>query len=304
FIAPFVMSEHHFHSLGDSTAVFFVQGSPLSSFDLHRIHIDTAAAIIILAGSGSKRKYLDENMVDADAITTVRYINEACSASKPPNLIVELVKATNVKFMSSIVKRRTNQNRRRHSDGRHTRMFGPVVSLKGIGGADVSKPGRNSEEDGISLSNKDDSDGKIDVEHICELSYASGRVYVSGMIDSLMSECYQKPNIIPAVNLLMFGSPADTEYVCCMGVKPSCVTRFHTLTQRLFQVKTPKSLHGKTFGECFRKVLALNLICIGCLHSGTDKTPPYVHTNPPADMVIVHTDYIYVIGKPCAELPI
>ncbi|RHY90371.1 hypothetical protein DYB35_005474, partial [Aphanomyces astaci] len=206
FIAPFVMSEHHFHSLGDSTAVFFVQGSPLSSFDLHRIHIDTAAAIIILAGSGSKRKYLDENMVDADAITTVRYINEACSASKPPNLIVELVKATNVKFMSSIVKRRTNQNRRRHSDGRHTRMFGPVVSLKSIGGADVSKPGRNSEEVGTILSNKDDSDGKIDVEHICELSYASG---TAGKLGELHEEVTSlKARVVEAVRIF-HGSSAN-----------------------------------------------------------------------------------------------
>ncbi|ETW06177.1 hypothetical protein, variant [Aphanomyces invadans] len=283
FIAPFAMSEHHYHSIGDSTAVYFVQGSPLSSFDLHRIHIDTASAIIILAGSGSKRKYIDENMVDADAITTVRYINEACSGSKPPNLIVELVKATNVKFMSSIVKRHMNHHRRRHSDGRHTRVVGTVTAHKYMP-TDAAPPPRPG--DGGPTPNKVENEDKIDVEHICEPSYASGRVYVSGMIDSLMSECYQKPNIIPAINLLMFGSPTDPD------------------AQRLFQVRTPKSLHGKTFGECFRKVLALNLICIGCLHSSTDKTPPYVHTNPPADMIIYQTDYIYVIGKPCSDLPL
>ncbi|RHY15112.1 hypothetical protein DYB32_010789, partial [Aphanomyces invadans] len=245
FIAPFAMSEHHYHSIGDSTAVYFVQGSPLSSFDLHRIHIDTASAIIILAGSGSKRKYIDENMVDADAITTVRYINEACSGSKPPNLIVELVKATNVKFMNAAGRAR-----------------------------------------------------------VLDLTYWAGRVYVSGMIDSLMSECYQKPNIIPAINLLMFGSPTDPEYVVVVVHVLGCRHGRGGSAQRLFQVRTPKSLHGKTFGECFRKVLALNLICIGCLHSSTDKTPPYVHTNPPADMIIYQTDYIYVIGKPCSDLPL
>ncbi|KAG9410006.1 hypothetical protein AC1031_018037 [Aphanomyces cochlioides] len=274
FIAPFGMTEHHFHSIGtDTTGIFFVQGSPLSSFDLQRIHIETASAIIILAGSGSHRKYVDENMVDADAITTVRYINEACSGSKPPNLIVELVKATNVKFMSSIVKRHKNRRMgRRTSDGRHTRLYASN-SFK----YDVSTPNAVVQKD---------AEAKIDVEHICEPSYASGRVYVSGMIDSLMSECYQKPNIIAAVNLLMFGSPSDPE------------------SQRVFQVPTPKSLNGKTFGECFRKVLALNLICIGCLHSGTETTPPYVHTNPPADMVIYHTDYLYLIGKPRPTLPL
>ncbi|CAK4114083.1 unnamed protein product [Aphanomyces euteiches] len=274
FIAPFGMTEHHFHSIGtDTTGIFFVQGSPLSSFDLQRIHIETASAIIILAGSGSHRKYVDENMVDADAITTVRYINEACSGSKPPNLIVELVKATNVKFMSSIVKRHKNRRMgRRTSDGRHTRLYASN-SFK----YDVSTPNAVLQKD---------AEAKIDVEHICEPSYASGRVYVSGMIDSLMSECYQKPNIIAAVNLLMFGSPSDPE------------------SQRVFQVPTPKSLNGKTFGECFRKVLALNLICIGCLHSGTETTPPYVHTNPPADTVIYHTDYLYLIGKPRPTLPL
>ncbi|CAK4855415.1 unnamed protein product [Aphanomyces euteiches] len=274
FIAPFGMTEHHFHSIGtDTTGIFFVQGSPLSSFDLQRIHIETASAIIILAGSGSHRKYVDENMVDADAITTVRYINEACSGSKPPNLIVELVKATNVKFMSSIVKRHKNRRMgRRTSDGRHTRLYASN-SFK----YDVSTPNAVLQKD---------AEAKIDVEHICEPSYASGRVYVSGMIDSLMSECYQKPNIIAAVNLLMFGSPSDPE------------------SQRVFQVPTPKSLNGKTFGECFRKVLALDLICIGCLHSGTETTPPYVHTNPPADTVIYHTDYLYLIGKPRPTLPL
>ncbi|KAF0685649.1 Aste57867_22485 [Aphanomyces stellatus] len=276
FIAPFGMTEHHFHSIGDANHVYFVQGSPLSSFDLQRIRIETASAIIILAGSGSRRKYVDENMVDADAITTVRYINEACSGSKPPNLIVELVKATNVKFMSSIVKRQTNRRGgRRHSDGRHTRLYGSVA-LKYISGQEVQAANTSAPQK--------DPESKIDIEHICEPSYASGRVYVSGMIDSLMSECYQKPNIIAAVNLLMFGSPSDPD------------------NQRVFQVRTPKSLNGKTFGECFRKVLALNIICIGCLHSGTDTAPPYVHTNPPADMIIYHTDYLYLIGKPCAEL--
>ncbi|ETW07289.1 hypothetical protein H310_01845 [Aphanomyces invadans] len=93
-------------------------GSPLSSFDLHRIHIDRTSAIVILASS--KRKYIDENMVDADAITTVRYINEACPGSKPPNLIVEFVQAT--KFMSWIVMRHMNHHRRppRRHDMRHS----------------------------------------------------------------------------------------------------------------------------------------------------------------------------------------
>ncbi|OQR87695.1 calcium-activated potassium channel subunit alpha-1 [Achlya hypogyna] len=267
FIAPFGMTETHFQTIPDPEGVYFFQGSPLSSFDLERIHIGSAAAIIILASTSSKRRYVDENMVDADAITTVRYIIEACG-SATPNLIVELVKATNVKFMSFIVKRPPRRGRRQ-SDGRHFRTFGSVATkYTSTTGPDAMK---NNEQ-------------KIDIEHICEPSYASGRVYVSGMIDSLMSECYQKPNITSVVNLLMFGSPDDE----------AC--------HRLFQVKVPALLVGKEFAECFRKCLKLNLICIGCLHLSSEKSPSYVHTNPPPTMKIVATDLLYLIGKPCSEL--
>ncbi|KDO34092.1 hypothetical protein SPRG_01366 [Saprolegnia parasitica CBS 223.65] len=269
FISSFGMTEAHFLTIPDPEGIYFFQGSPLSSFDLERIHIGSAAAIIILASTSSKRRYVDENMVDADAITTVRYIIEACG-SATPNLIVELVKATNVKFMSFIVKRPPRRGRRQ-SDGRHYRTFGSVaLKYANTNGLDATK----------------NSDQKIDIEHICEPSYASGRVYVSGMIDSLMSECYQKPNITSVVNLLMFGSPEDDE------------------CQRLFQVKVPALLVGKEFAECFRKCLKLNLICIGCLHLASDKSPSYVHTNPPGTMKIVATDLLYLVGKPCAELPL
>ncbi|OQS00242.1 calcium-activated potassium channel subunit alpha-1 [Thraustotheca clavata] len=269
FIAPFGMTEAHFQTLPDTEAVYFFQGSPLSSFDLERIHIDSASAIIILASTTNKRRYVDENMVDADAITTVRYIIEACG-SATPNLIVELVKATNVKFMSFVVKRPPRRGRRQ-SDGRHLRSFGST-SLK-YSSTNSPELMKNMEQ-------------KIDIEHICEPSYASGRVYVSGMIDSLMSECYQKPNIIAVVNLLMFGSPEDED------------------CQRLFQVKVPASLVGKEFSECFRKCLKLSLICIGCLHISTETTPSYVHTNPSTTMKITANDLLYLIGKPCAELPL
>ncbi|ETW05907.1 hypothetical protein, variant 3 [Aphanomyces invadans] len=268
--APTKMSIADFERLTHPDRTYFALGSPLSSFDLQRVSITSAASVIVLSTSGtcnspSTVEFFDKNMVDADAITCVRFILEGCSRhhKHPPNLIVDLAKHTNVRFLSMAVKRESRRDRRvtDHQPGVDDGAYSDMEFAT------------------------NESDDVLDMNHICEPAYAS----VNGLIESLMSECYQKPTLPVIIDALLHGQEPDNDL-------------------QLFQVPCPKGLVGKMFGESFRKLLRHNLICIGCWHpevvasNASKVTPAYVHTNPKTEMKLHAKDLLYVIGRPTSHI--
>ncbi|OQR81283.1 calcium-activated potassium channel subunit alpha-1 [Thraustotheca clavata] len=255
------------------TNVYYCQGSPLSAEDLRRVRVSTASSVLVLTSAAGKKTFFDENMVDADAITCVRFILEICYTTGriPPNLMVELVKHTNVKFLSSVAKAQSTQ----------TRRISHLV------------PRSLSSADLLDDENEDEQDERLnEMEHLCQPAYASGRVYVSGLVESLMSECYQKPNLSNVLDALLHGTDHDVDRQC------------------LFQLPCPTPLVGKSFGECFRKLLHVNYICIGCWHPEKSNenriilSPAYVETNPESDTKMRELDRLYLIGRPIQEIPL
>ncbi|OQR84754.1 calcium-activated potassium channel subunit alpha-1 [Achlya hypogyna] len=262
------IQKHHFNS------VYYFQGSPLHSKDLLRACVPTAASVLVLSSAAGTKSFFDENMVDADAITSVRFILEGSYliGTRPPSLIVELVKHTNVKFLSSIVK----------SQSLRTRRISHLL-----------RRGQSRLEDERSAPSDSNADDDFnDLVHLCQPAFASGRVYVSGLVECLMSECYQKPHLSAVLDALLHGSDQDAEKQC------------------LFQVQCPKPLVGKSFGECFRKLLNVNFVCIGCWHPEKPHenpdavTPAYVETNPETDTKMRELDRLYLIGRPTRDIPL
>lgn len=109
FLSPAVIDEFEFSKLTSFTRIYFVLGSPVNFADLKKTRIDSARSVLILAHA-TETKYADPNMVDADAITTVRYIVEISQRTRIPNLVVELTKSSNVKLLTSVAnERRTSK---------------------------------------------------------------------------------------------------------------------------------------------------------------------------------------------------
>jgi hypothetical protein len=101
FLTPAELDEDEYAKIQCFRQVYFVLGSPVNFADLRRTRIETASSVLILTkATGSA--YADPNMVDADAITTLRYIVEISQRTRMPNLVVELERATNVKLLSSL----------------------------------------------------------------------------------------------------------------------------------------------------------------------------------------------------------
>ncbi|OQS04830.1 calcium-activated potassium channel subunit alpha-1 [Thraustotheca clavata] len=264
-----LLTEDQFKSIfWFANTTYFFQGSALSAMDLQKASIQLARAIIVLGSARTRRKYLDENMVDSDAITTVRYIVEACQHNKvKPNMIVEIDKASNVKFLSMVVLSHRRSPRRVLRRLRHYYED----EDEGVEANDVPIP---------------------DLPHIFEPAYASGnlkkvifdlmirlgRVYVTGVINRVMSEWYRKPYLIHILDMLLRGHTTDI-----------------SKQRQLFQAALPFALYGKTFAEAFIRLIRAGVICIGVLHAGN--TCSFVYTNPPLDTVLSKDDRLFLIGE-------
>lgn len=107
FLASAVVNEDEFSKFKHFPDVYFVPGSPVNSVDLKKTNIDRAMSVLILTRT-TESPYSDPNMIDADAITTLRYIVEISQKSSMPKLVVELDKPTNVKLLSSLTSEHTN----------------------------------------------------------------------------------------------------------------------------------------------------------------------------------------------------
>ncbi|KAF4322176.1 hypothetical protein BBO99_00002076 [Phytophthora kernoviae] len=251
FLASTPIDEREFERLRGFCDVYFVQGSPVNFGDLKKTNIRSAISVLILT-QASEAQYSDPNMVDADAITIVRYIVEISQRTRMPNLVVELDKSSNVKLLSSLA-----------NDQRSCSVFGlPALVVRSVS---YRSPRRESvataaRRDSFWAS-LDESEGQTDATFVLEEFVASGRVFMNSMIDSLMSECYRKPWITQFLHLLIDGSIDDLE------------------ERRLFQVEAPDELIALKYGECFRKFLDM-MDSVDVLIEVRDARIPWSSANP------------------------
>ncbi|RLN71750.1 hypothetical protein BBJ28_00026845, partial [Nothophytophthora sp. Chile5] len=185
FLAAEVIGERQFARVCGFSDVYFVQGSPVNFTDLQKTSIRSACSVLILT-QASESQYSDPNMVDADAITIVRYIVEISQRIAMPNLVVELDKSSNVKLLSSL------------ANDQHTNS---VFGLPALVSRQASYRSPRSDTVASAVGRRDSfwaaleegDGGHIDSSLVMEEFIASGRVYMNSMVDALMSECYRKP---------------------------------------------------------------------------------------------------------------
>lgn len=200
FLAPAVIDEERYARVRCFRDVYFVHGSPVNFADLKRTRIDVCSAVLILT-TATESLYADSNMIDADAITTLRYIVEISQRTRMPNLVVELDKSTNVKLLSSLA------NDRRAS----TSFSLPIIANRQLS---YRTPRRISSRRDSFWGGMDEGGMRSTESALALEEYiVSGRVYMNSIIDALMSECYRKQWITQFIHVLVNGSSDDDEYV-------------------------------------------------------------------------------------------
>lgn len=120
FVTPRELTEKDFQAYMLHRQLYFVRGSPVSMSVFNEARMVHARSILIMSYCGgeshesdtTEMESLDENMADVDAITTHRFISEACQAVGPkgrhsialsrttmPYIVAEMIRPSNVKFL-------------------------------------------------------------------------------------------------------------------------------------------------------------------------------------------------------------
>ncbi|KAF1329070.1 Calcium-activated potassium channel subunit alpha-1, partial [Globisporangium splendens] len=274
FLAPAVIDEDEFAKIRHLDDVYFVMGSPVNFADLKKTRIDVAVSVLILTLTSEESQYSDPNMVDADAITTLRYIVEISQKSSMPNLVVELARPTNVKLLSSL-----------STDHRMMGLTHPVAAISHQISYRTPRCA-SSRRDSFWGGLDDSANGGSDASLVLEEYIASGRVYMNSIIDSLMSECYRKPWIMPFVHILINGCHNDPE------------------NKRLFQLEAPETFVALSYATCFRKFLEqASCVAIGIWRPerGAVLPHPCVFINPPHDLETEPGDLFFLVGRPITD---
>lgn len=120
FVTPRELTEKDFQAYMLHRQLYFVRGSPVSMQVFNEARMLHARSILIMSYCGgespesdtNEMESLDENMADVDAITTHRFISEACQSVSPkgrhpiaiqrsnmPYIVAEMIRPSNVKFL-------------------------------------------------------------------------------------------------------------------------------------------------------------------------------------------------------------
>ncbi|GLE00671.1 hypothetical protein PINS_up009459 [Pythium insidiosum] len=305
FVTPRDLSEKDFLTYVQNKDVFFVRGSPVSMrvFDEARMYYARGILILAFCGggqidqSGANTDY-DENMADVDAITTHRFISEACqnfairkgddvgpkpsmrprSSLQPmnrwPYIVVEMMRPSNAKFLidrsGSLYDERNADNERRTHD-----------LLKETHAIDDS---------------------------LFSPMYAGGHIFFSNFVDALLGSTSQSPCLIDMM----------TQLVNSGNISMSLPDRDSRSKQRLSQMPVPARYHNRpyallvegllvndvsfTYGSfqlgehtdpllCKQNIMALGIYRAG--HSSI--SPSFVFTNPVPNEIVNPHDLVFVI---------
>eukprot|EP00935_MAST-01C_sp_MAST-1C-sp1_P000707 g707.t1 len=120
-------SRRHFETCAMFPDVHFIRGSPLDEFTLSRASAFSAHTIIILASRRPPGSYRDPHMADSDAISTLKFISDACDeriargeqlnvlSNRKPFIITEMMQTSNLKYLTWMLKEQKRVKKRRES---------------------------------------------------------------------------------------------------------------------------------------------------------------------------------------------
>lgn len=281
--------------------LYIVQGSPLEAGDLRRAGIARCKKVVILAKphATSKRGQTNiEALVDADTIFThkvvMRELDHARSVAKTPeqsskvanasDVVTEILLHSNIPYVRS-----DEQTSSRGVARRHTGQSGPPAM--------------------------ESSGGMQGTHHFFSEQFASGHVYTSAMIDTLVCQAFFNESIVDVLELLVAADSAKAVRDEAMRLqKGNQLTPDEVLPECSHVYNIPVFIEDRkrgspddpdgitTYGDLF-KVLACDtvppMIPLGLYrmpHQSLQNTLPYVFTNPPEDLKLLESDRVFVLS--------
>ncbi|EQC39519.1 hypothetical protein SDRG_02957 [Saprolegnia diclina VS20] len=187
-ISPLPISEKQYASIAPYEFVYYLQASPLHEITLREAQVYAAATIVIL-GSCTRNAndddqeqamdFIDQNMIDTDAITLHRFITEACENNCAPNapmpkITIELSRPSSLRFLKD----------------EHTKL-------------DTDDDARAIKQMTRQVISRADDP----LDNLCSPLYAAGKVFISNSLDALLGSCNTYGSIIDLFHLLVLGEP-------------------------------------------------------------------------------------------------
>lgn len=289
FVTPRDLTEKDFQAYKLHHDLYFVRGSPVSMQVFHDARMLYARSILIMAYCATERglddasnndalERMDANMADVDAITTHRFISEACQNSSPkslksegggaaasrarqcsslPFIVAEMIRPSNTKFLvdrtsSSLYDETSSENEQRARD---------VLR-----------------------------DTKCLDDCFVSALYASGHIYFTNVMDALLGSCSQHTLLIEMLTQLITSGNMRKQLHADVDDAPA--------RYRLAQVPVPARYHYRPYARLVEGLLLEdNAMALGIYRGvSTHLSPAFVFTNPPADELVTPHDLIFVIS--------
>jgi hypothetical protein len=278
FVSPIVIlssvapKPEEWKNLSHFRGIFYVNGSAMHQSDLLRAGIDVCRGCIVLASSrtenSSEQIQEDEYMIDSETVfvelAIEDFMNSTLGEAEHDKIIIsEVIHSSSMQFIRTRMKnldRSYNSMARKHQ--RHSRKS-PMTRI--------------FEE--FSMETVESSP-----------LYASGRVFPSSMLDTLLCQTYFNPYIVEVVEKLVHrGLDVDEKTSGCLKV-----------------VDIPESLIDCTFFECYEYfTLVQNSVILG-IYRGRNQFGneiEYVYAAPEKNKIVHATDKLFVLTSADKNCP-
>jgi hypothetical protein len=165
------------------------------------------------------------------------------------------------------------------------------------------------------LDQVDESDGVLydDDDYRFTPQFASGELFTSSLLDTIVCQAFYNPQIVAVVNKLI--SSRDIKEVTAAVNKVTADVQFGPgkkqsldaiTSSSLYQIAVPKEFHqGGKYGDMFKQMAAKGILALG-LYRGVNpannrgvkmNTLPYVYTNPHESVELFEHDRVFVLSS-------
>lgn len=290
-----------FSRIMDVQKLHYYYGSPRDPGALRDACLGHASTIVILANPSRSDDddFVSEEdlMVDADAMTTLRYVlqvTEKMQSDRRPHVVVELVRTSNIKFVQY-----------------QKASFSSAASRYDY--YDES----DEEDDFESLRH-----GTDELELMLRPAYASGQVCTSHFMEGLLGTSFHKRYAVRVTQLLLRGVTEESRRSTSQNPQHSdsgvlrqnqnaeSKASFGSHTGEdgcvLHSVRVPPWAHRQSVMDVFTRLAQKHKqVLVAVYRSGRGQVlapAPYIVTNPLLDMQLDISDRLLLLGQPGVEL--
>eukprot|EP00928_Gymnodinium_smaydae_P014956 TRINITY_DN15489_c0_g2_i1.p1 TRINITY_DN15489_c0_g2~~TRINITY_DN15489_c0_g2_i1.p1 ORF type:complete len:1163 (-),score=197.48 TRINITY_DN15489_c0_g2_i1:111-3341(-) len=259
--------------------VYYLDGSPMSTFDLERAAIKLASAVFVCHASASMNRLAEPWMADSEVLCCARLVESQIGSASGTLVICEVACEDSYRFVPLRSTRSTKVNVRRSS------VASTASSLSSESLGATGTDGQLALED-----EEDEDEGKDEEqEYYQQPRYACGQLFVGTVVTCLVANTYYSASLSELVSAI--------------------------IESKVTIVKMTREWIGKTYGEYFDSMLwSRELLSLGIYRQGefiqgslgSKKTGKlrYVYTTPPGQQTIMQeSDLVICVGTSSLVLP-